>query len=342
MIAIRADGNSSIGSGHVMRCLSIAKAIKKAGEDCSFITADTAMQKVINENGFTVYSLSTDYQNMEEETESLLLVLKDIHAKIILIDSYYATVEYVEEVSKHIKVAMMDDYGKDKFAASLVINYNMYASEEEYKELYGNSNTKFCLGPRFAPLRDEFTNLPEKEINEKVENVLILTGGADPEHVALKLTDEIAKSDVNIHFNIVAGALSEDIEKLRKVEASDARISVFVNVKNMNELMMDADVAVTAAGSTVYELCACKTPMIVYACADNQKKALKAVSDKEIAVSAFDVRNNESFSRGIFDLIENLAENKEERKMLSDKAELLVDALGATRIGQVICFEKDY
>lgn len=337
MIAIRADGNSSIGSGHVMRCLSIAKAIKKAGGDCSFITADTAMQKVINENGFTVYSLSTDYQNMEEETESLLLVLRDIHADVILIDSYYATPEYVTEVSKHIKVALMDDYGKEKFPASLVINYNMYASEEEYRDLYGNSKTRFCLGPRFAPLRDEFTNLPEKKINEKVENVLILTGGADPEHVALRLVDEIAKSDVDIHFNIVAGALSEDIEKLRKVEASDARISVFVNVKNMHELMMNADIAVTAAGSTVYELCACKTPMIVYSCADNQTRNAKAIEQSLIGKYVGDIRNNSVSAAGIFADALLLAKNFSLRESLHFKTKDVSGKNGADLLGKEIC-----
>lgn len=325
MIAIRAEGNSKIGSGHVMRCLSIAKAAKKQGKDCTFVMIDTSLEKLVEDNGFKVIKIACDED---------LLVLKEISE--ILIDNYAISKELIAKLCKVTNVYVMDDLMDRRFEADKIVNYNVYADSKIYSNLYGNSDTKMILGPAYAPLRDEFCNLPPKNIKKNCEEILILTGGADPEHVALRLATKAALIKENYHFSFVCGALSGDIDKLKNIEKENKNIGIYVNVKNMHELMQRADVTVSAAGSTAYELCACSTPFIVYVLANNQLRAGTALAEAGVAVYAGDARGDCRFEEGIFESIETLDKDFALRERISKKERQLVDGEGAKRLAEAL------
>lgn len=105
MIYIRADGNTAIGMGHVMRCLAVAEAIAKL--DCPplvFLTADEMCYELIEDRGFCVFSLETDYREMLGEMPQLERVL-DRRSDLVFVDSYYATNEYYLALGKLARVA---------------------------------------------------------------------------------------------------------------------------------------------------------------------------------------------------------------------------------------------
>ena len=98
MILFRADGNSNIGVGHVMRCLSIADAFKNAGESCLFITAGNKLHKTIKDRGYKNIVMDSEYDHLEDELESLKQIIDSRDVDVVFVDSYYVTERYLREL----------------------------------------------------------------------------------------------------------------------------------------------------------------------------------------------------------------------------------------------------
>ena len=344
MIIIRADAGPKIGAGHIMRCLSLADALKDINRDVIFVSADENAGKMVEARGYKLIALGTDSLNPLDELDKLKCVPEFDKAEAIVLDSYYIHTDYVKEIKKTKTVVCIDDLLDEAFPADLVINYNLFANEKAYDELYLKLDNKplFILGPIYAPLRKEFSLTIPYEVKENVESVLVLTGGADPCHVALGLAREICKrrgdkNELDAQFHLVVGALSQDYEEIENMaKVCGDRIILHRNVSNMKELMVSCDLAVSAAGSTLYELCACGVPTITYVTADNQIEAEKCFSEKNIMLSVGDARNNESFFEGMYSLIQNTVADRALRDNLSAKSKDLIDGKGAERLAKEI------
>ena len=111
-------------------------------------------------------------------------------------------------------------------------------------------------------------------------------------------------------------------------------IVVHENVKRMDELILSCDVAVSAAGSTLYELCATGTPTITYVLADNQIPAAKEFDARGIIKNCGDIRDmgNKALAKCLVDEVVSLAEDYNERKRISELMGTVVDGKGARRI----------
>ena len=333
MIIFRADGNKTIGVGHVMRCLSIADALKGIGVGSAFICADDNVEKLIKGRGFPVEILGTDYTKPDEETDVLLSCDSLKKAEGIVVDSYFVTESYFDILSEYVRSVYIDDY-ESNFKVDGLINYNVYADREAYERLYDPEKVRLFLGPQYAPLRKEFYDISPIQISEEVKNILILTGGADPFHIALRLAKEIAgREDCKAVYHFVVGAFSSDLSELKKL-ADGNRIIIHQDVKDMKALMLKCDLAVSAAGSTLYELCACGIPTVNYTFADNQIAGAKAFSDSGIMMTAGDVRTNEDFACEIMRSVDRLSNDMVERKRMSGSAHRLVDGCGAGRLAE--------
>lgn len=341
MFLFRADGNEKVGTGHIMRCLSIADSLKRKGEESVFVSADDKMKTLIEKRGYECIVLHTSFDNMEAELPALKELAAFKSASVVIIDSYYVTDSYFSLIGESKKKVYIDDRTSDAFETDVLINYNVFADPEKYKNIYKNENIKepeFILGPEYAPLRKEFGIKKERGIKENADNILIMTGGADPTHVAPKLaqkiiddTDPEALSDIRFHF--VIGSMSTDYEKMTELgDRSNGKIELHRNVTDMKSLMEGCDMAVSAAGSTLYELCACAVPTVTYVLADNQIPAEKAFLERGAMLSAGDARKGDIFYDRLYDRIKNLIGDPSERTRLSMSAAGITDGKGAGRI----------
>ena len=254
MILFRADGNSEIGTGHVMRCLSIADAFKRNGEDSVFVLADNSMKRIIEERGYTVSVLNTDFRNMSEDQEQTIALISKTNACILFVDSYYVNTEYLSELKKKVKLVYIDDLAAFAYPVDVLINYNIYADSLDYKALYEFHNEKLpklLLGTDYVPLRSMFCSVPPKKINETVKDVLISTGGADPVHLAVDLIKAIISDDKmnGITFHFLIGAMNPDKHEIKKLADKIENIVLHSNVSDMKSLICSCDIAVSAAGS---------------------------------------------------------------------------------------------
>ena len=344
MIVFRADGNNKIGYGHVMRCLSIADAFSKRGEECLFVLADPFLQGRIEARGYSCVILGTRFDHMEKEAFTLKKLFENRKPDWMILDSYFITEEYLGLIRPFVcKLACLDDLGRVWKGIDALINYNLYADTLDYLKSYeeiGQSSIRLLLGPSYAPLRDLYREVPPKEIKNKAEDVLISTGGTDPIHLALGLMKHMAEmgcfSDPYLptfHFLIGANA---DKDEIFSMAEENPKIQVYENLPSLKELYLKCDLAVSAAGSTLYELCACGVPTITYVLADNQILGNQAFHAQGLMLSLGDLRDTENAPVLVFDAIKRMISVKELRRDFSVKMHSVVDGLGADRIAEAL------
>lgn len=347
MIIFRADGNPTIGLGHVMRDLSIADAFRNFGEQCCFCLADAGLSELIINRGHAVKVLGSRFDRMDDELE---IIKKEIHVlanvSAVFIDSYYVTENYLSSMhsfcqSRGIILVYVDDVLSFPYSCDVLINYNIYASFEQYRTLYHKLNKPvFLLGTAYAPLRTEFQQLQDRVIRIVGRDVLISTGGSDSTHVGIELIRTIIEtpewSDIRFHF--ILGILNEDYCEIEELAKGSMNIQIHENVSQMAELMKSCDVAITAAGSTMYELCATQTPSITYILADNQIPGANGFEKSGVLHTAGDIRiiGMKKLARSVLCQAIDLLNNYNERNRIAKIMRQIVDGKGANRIVNLI------
>ncbi len=382
MVVIRADANSKIGMGHVMRCLSVADALLKRGEEVLFVTADDTPVPLLTKKGIPYCVLHTDYADMEAELPELWEVLRELPQGAespdaalaqkntsILVDSYYVTEKYLAALKKRITTIYMDDIYAFSYPVDMLINYNIYGEEMGYEKDAAFADTKLLLGTEYVPLREEFSAgagyaQSRKELSAETENVtpaedrlhqtaeqgrtadggiLITTGGSDSFNLAGQLLMEAMKYDAlkEKEYHVVSGSLNPHIGELQALAQKHENIHIHCNVTNMAELMAESEVALSAGGSTLYELCAVGVPVIAFSFAENQERLVQTFVKRGIAQYGGNYRTdgNKMIQNTIAGL-ETLLEDKNLRSEYRKKARTLVDGKGAERIAEALLSEQ--
>lgn len=370
MVVIRADANSKIGMGHVMRCLSVADALVKRREEVLFVTADDTPVPLLTKKGIPYRVLHTDYADMEAELPGLLCILQELTQRAelpeevlsrmssqrkdiaILVDSYYVTEKYLAALKKRITTIYMDDIYAFSYPVDMLINYNIYGEEMGYEKDAAFADTKLLLGTKYVPLREEFSAgagyvQSRKELSLGAANVtpaeeggiLITTGGSDSFNLAGQLLMEAMKYDAlkEKEYHVVSGSLNPHIGELQALAKKHENIHIHCNVTNMAELMAESEVALSAGGSTLYELCAMGVPVIAFSFAENQERLVQTFVKRGIAQYGGNYRTdgNKMIQNTIAGL-ETLLEDKNLRTEYRKKARTLVDGKGAERIAEAI------
>ena len=366
-IIFRTDANHSIGMGHLMRCLSIADAFQRLDKEVSFIVADDIAEDCILERGFKVMVLYTDYKDMDDELQFWPL-LDGIG--FVIVDSYHVTYSYLyhlrEKVGKNGgKLAYIDDVYSFPYPVDILINYNIYGEYVDYHSLYVNSGVdepQYILGTDYVPLRDMFKSLPKRVQTKRVRNVLISTGGSDELHLARTLICYLLELNSNNEhtdypsnerdriYHVLLGSMNSDKDDIRRITKDHDFIILHENVSNMKSLIMSMDLCVSAAGSSLYEICACGVPLITYSIADNQLSGAEAFEKYGVAVNIGDLRDPDSIDAGLFfsgglcedsaeriiSTVEVVADDYLKRTYMGKRMQELVDGYGASRIVNAI------
>lgn len=369
MVVIRADANSKIGMGHVMRCLSVADALLKRGEEVLFVTADDTPVPLLTKKGIPYRVLHTDYADMEAEMPELWEVLRELPQGAespdatlaqkntsILVDSYYVTEKYLAALKKRITTIYMDDIYAFSYPVDMLINYNIYGEEMGYEKDAAFADTKLLLGTEYVPLREEFSAgagyaQSRKEFSLGAANVtpaeeggiLITTGGSDSFNLAGQLLMEAMKYDAlkEKEYHVVSGSLNPHIGELQALAQKHENIHIHCNVTNMAELMAESEVALSAGGSTLYELCAVGVPVIAFSFAENQERLVQTFVKRGIAQYGGNYRTdgNKMIQNTIAGL-EKLCGDEALKTEYRRKALQLVDGRGAERIAEALLSEQ--
>lgn len=353
MILFRTDANSTVGMGHLMRCLSIAEAFLAMGETCCFMMSDGGFTEIISSKGHQLIVLQTCFNQMnaEKEAEIFSSVIRNSRINALIVDSYFVTEPYLDKIQalcggNRTKLVYIDDILAFPYSCDMLINYNIYAMKAAYLALYQNRKIPYLLlGPLYTPLRKEFQNRDSRLPKEHASEILISTGGADPVHIGLEMVKEIIdhKDWRNYRFHLIIGALNPDRKQIRFLTEEACNVILHENVNDMANLMQYCDVAISAAGSTLYELCATKTPTITYVLADNQMPGAAEFEKRGIVLYSGDVRElgaEKLAKRTLFQAVE-LARDFEKRRLMTQMMKTIVDGTGADRICKEILSYSD-
>ena len=247
----------------------------------------------------------------------------------------------------------MDDVYAFSYPVDMLINYNIYGEEMGYEKDTAFADTKFLLGTEYVPLREEFSagaenvtpaedrllQTAEQQGTAADGGILITTGGSDSFNLAGQLLTEAMKYDAlkTKEYHVVSGSLNPHIGELQALAQEHGNIHIHCNVTNMAELMAESKVALSAGGSTLYELCAMGVPVIAFSFAENQECLVQTFVKRGIAQYGGNYRTdgNRMVQNTIAGL-EMLLEDENLRAEYRKKARTLVDGKGADRIAEAI------
>lgn len=332
MIGIRVDANAKVASGHIMRTISIAKELKKIGEEFVFISADEGTNPFLEGTGFEVVVLNSSWNHMYDELPILLPLLKERSITSLLVDSYYVTPEYMQELSKVTFVTYFDEMNLKGYGCKQLINGVLEPPA------YTDPLQKAFTGPDYVSLREEFAGAYDRQVRDSLNTILVTSGGSDNYHFAKSFTEAFLEKEFfkNIKLTVILGSLCVDKEKLLAMYKENPRVTVYVNTNKMAELMKNCDYAVTAGGTTLYELCAMGLPGASYAVGDNQLEILDSFDKKGLISYAGDFRSDSV--KVLDNLLEQIKEAlpKEYREEKSRRMQKIVDGRGAERIAKLL------
>ncbi len=323
-VVILTEGSTGIGFGHITRCASLYQAFEEKGIEPHFIiNGDETVNDLLKNREYSVF-------NWLNERERLFGFIKDADA--VIIDSYLADYDLYQKVFRVIKLpVLIEDNRRIDYPKGIVVNGAINADELSYPE---KDAVIYLLGSKYVPLRKEFWDVPEKEIKENMESIMITFGGADMQNMTPAVLRLLVDKYPALLKKAIIGKGFKDVREIERLKDNKTELIYYPDAERMKEAMLESDIAISAGGQTLYELARVGVPTIAMAVADNQ-----FVNVKGWQKAGFIEYAGWWEDEGIFEnIVKSMAalQNKDLRKRMSEVGRSLIDGQGARRVIQEI------
>lgn len=346
-ILIRADASPTIGSGHIARCLTLARVLRAQGSHVAFACRELPGHRLdaLSAEGFETFALPERYpdEDPRQAIESMLPWQADIDAlgavlegraefDWIIVDHYGLDHHWQTAARRWApRIAAVDDLATRRYSVDLLLNQNLSGLSENYAPLLPEG-CRTLLGPRYAMLREEF-NCPAIQIKPKARRVLVNFGGFDAamqtHHAMLALTDF---PELDVDF--VAGVDNPAWAQMQALAQTRPNWRLHSFVSDFQQRMTEADLFIGAGGGTSWERAALGLPTICIAVSNNQQVngEVMAAAGAHVfmgareQVSVAQLRDAISFVVGNFYL----------RQSLAERSRQMVDGRGALRVAAAL------
>lgn len=329
---IRTDMNPVIATGHMMRCLAIADELKRLGNQVTFFVSDSQAENLLKERGHAYCVLGTRWDDKDSEIPVIQALISEKHVKCLLIDSYQVTAAYLRAVRERTKTVYIDDRNTFRYPVDGLICYASYWKKFKYENWYERKQLR--LGYEYVPLRKAFQNCPPKRIKRTVETILLMSGGSDPYHVLDQILERIHREQYR-KVMVICGVYHPDYDDLCKKYGHEGNVQIRKSVSDIENDMAEADVAIAAGGTTLYELCAIGTPSISYAMADNQLYNVEQFQEDGLIDYAGDIRWD-GVAENVAVYLQKYHTDLRLRERRSRMMQALIDGRGALRIAEYL------
>lgn len=309
-VAFRVDSSRQIGSGHLMRCLTLARELRTRGLDCSFIcrVQEHDFSELATQAGFPLHLLhgrttrpeldQHSYDSWlgvswEHDAEQTIAVLREQGIpNWLVVDHYGLGAEWEATVADSgLSVMVIDDIANRRHQAALLLDQNYFpAAEERYRPLV-NQDCTLLLGPDYALLREEFRSYRTiRERNGAIDRLLLFFGGADLPNVTGKALRAIGhlQGSGQCRFSdiaVVIGSANAHVEQLSAEVRAVQGARLLTQVADMATLMQEADLSIGGGGTTTWERAWLALPSITVLLADNQRPMTEAVADSGATIN---------------------------------------------------------
>jgi UDP-2,4-diacetamido-2,4,6-trideoxy-beta-L-altropyranose hydrolase len=288
-VVFRADASISIGTGHVMRCLTLADALVKRGARCHFICRRDAghLLDLIRLRGHAVQALASneDAENevdWRQDAAQTRIISDELHPNWLIVDHYRLGEEWEAEVrSSAHRLLVIDDLGRPH-RCDMLLDQNFHnPMHARYRELL-SKDTQLLLGPDFALVRPEFAALRPHALNRRdgaFSRLLISMGGSDPGNETSKVLGGLrVKWESRWTVDVVIGSSNPHAQSIDKACRCLPNAKLHVQTSNMAKLMLTADCAINAGGGTTWERCCLGLPALVTICSEDQAAVAESVA----------------------------------------------------------------
>ncbi|AEH44330.1 pseudaminic acid biosynthesis-associated protein PseG [Thermodesulfatator indicus DSM 15286] len=264
-VYILTEGSSSIGFGHVTRCLSLYQAFEERGIKPKFIVnGDKSIVELLKGTNYEIV-------NWLKEQQKIFKIVKD--SDIVVVDSYLTDKNFHENLSKLVKLPVyIDDNKRIDYPKGVVVNGNIHAEGLNYPR---RKEVIYLLGTKYIPLRKEFWEVPEKEIRKTIQSVMVTFGGDDIKKMTPKVLKLLNENYPELKKNVIIGKGFHNVDEIKTVADENTNLIYYPNAEEIKQAMLDYDIAISAGGQTLYELARVGVPTIAVAVADNQLKNVK-------------------------------------------------------------------
>lgn len=351
-LIIRADASVQIGTGHVMRCFTLANELRGRGAEVIFVCRefDGNLCGYIEEKGYIVHRLpvsnkrehniegnlkhaawlGADWQTDARQVEEIIKDL-DTPPDWLVVDHYALDEKWEGYLRPYCKkIVVIDDLADRVHDCDLLLDQNFYENLESRYDSLVPARCKKLLGPKYALLRPEFMearrNLRKRDGH--VKRIIIFFGGSDPTNETAKALEAIRMlSRPDIAVDVVVGSANPHKNTINELCASMTNVIYHCQVENMAQLMAEADMFIGSGGSTTWERCCLGVPSIILVAAQNQVETTAAVA-KAGAVLNLGWNYVVTVSR-LVDTLKSMIDNAQHIKDMSNRAMCIV------------CFERE-
>jgi UDP-2,4-diacetamido-2,4,6-trideoxy-beta-L-altropyranose hydrolase len=286
-ILFRTDAAIELGTGHVMRCLTLAETLKEKGAECQFVCGVQAgnMVQAIQEKGFKSNGIAST-TDWEADAKYTLEVCAGNTFDWIIVDHYGLDVKWEQSLRpKCQKLMVIDDLADRTHDCDLLLDQNLGRLKSDYEPLVP-AECQLLIGPNYALLRPEFAawrdySLKRRSSNLGLKHLLISMGGTDYPNSTSLILEALKQAPLSsdCRIAVVMGASSPWIQQVRALAKTlPWDTAVNVNVKNMAELMANSDLSIGAAGATTWERCCIGLPSLIVITASNQESGAIAMA----------------------------------------------------------------
>ncbi len=295
-----------MGTGHVMRCLTLAKTLKENGADVEFICRKHKGNLIdkVRLNDFNVFELELPKEvkvnnklfhshwlgaTQRQDAEDCISILKLARVDWLIVDHYGIDEDWQQDLKGYYKKLMViDDLADRKHQCDILLDQTFGRQQQDYKALVPKS-CELLLGSQYALLRPEFVQWRKYSLERRKHSVLkqllISMGGIDANNITEQILEELETcnlpSDINI--TVVMGESAPNLESVRiRLNSLFYKAAIKIDVDNMAEIMANADIAIGASGATTWERCCLGLPTIQIVTAENQEFSARILAENNV------------------------------------------------------------
>jgi spore coat polysaccharide biosynthesis predicted glycosyltransferase SpsG len=339
----RVDASNTIGMGHFMECIALADFFKKTF-NCGihFLVNDfTPMKRFLEKRGnyFDVVQING---NEDFEHNSLEQIVKGRNPDFLICNLLERSNEYYRKIQSYVRhsIVILDDEFQRPVPGNVVINFNITQDPDYYRH-FGGKETRYCIGPQYIPLSDTLYVKwsKKKEIPDSCGTIFLNQGGSDPFGLTAKIIHALEGLDLEQIIHVVVGdAVSvhqrRELKSLMRSLSKKYQFEWGASHEKMRALMEQSDLAITAAGNTLYELAILGVPSIVICHHERHNRVASKFAERGAAVN-LGIGSDISESV-IAAAVKNLLDSREKRIRMSEAIKLVVDGKGCRRIAEMV------
>ncbi|WP_299948339.1 UDP-2,4-diacetamido-2,4,6-trideoxy-beta-L-altropyranose hydrolase [uncultured Microbulbifer sp.] len=361
-IVFRVDASLRIGTGHIMRCLTLARELERRGASCHFICREFPcnLLHLIESKGFALsalpyiqYKVAIEKKKYDDTTkhtsllrcdwkvdaEQTISIITKLKPDWLVVDHYSLDKSWESKVNSYVDYLMViDDLADRAHICDLLLDQNLGRSFSDYSNLIPEDSLSL-LGPEYALLRPEFSELRNYSMQRRsapqLNKILVSMGGVDNLNSSGQVLNilEVCNLPIDCQVSIILGRHSPWIGKVQEAtERSKLNVRLFCDVTDMGQMLADCDISIGAAGITSWERACLGVPSLIVILAENQRVGAIVLGDSGAAKLIGEPKDIE------VNLPLLISEVKDQKTMImmSNLAANITDGFGAKRVADTM------